>query len=607
MDGLHRRLAYRLGFRWSASRRIRRIVDVLQSAKGGDLSARVSPARQADEIDALAVGVDAMLARVQAHTAELDQYKSRLEERVAERTQELQRANEDLEREMARRQQAQEEMEETARFPGEDPNPVLRMSRDGVILYANAASRVLLDHWETEVGRPIPLEMRSLVRYTCTSGGQQITEIQCEGRLFSCVVVAVKGRGYVNIYAHEITEHRDLEKRLRRSEKMQAIGQLAGGIAHEFNNQLAVINGFAELLLMQLKDDEELGPRAEHILRAGQHAATLTGQLLAYSREQTTRPETVRLDEILGSMRKMLDQVVSEDIELHLGLDAQSGFVEVDRGQFSDVVLNLVSNACDAMPRGGRLAIETRTATLTAREDSRALDVPPGPYVRLAATDTGSGMDGDTRSHAFDPFFTTKPVGKGSGLGLSMVYGAVKRAGGGVRLTSEVEKGTTVEIFLPRVEPKAGKPASRKDAGGDAGPCTETLLVAEDEERLLDLLYAAFAEKGYRVLKARTGREALAVLETYHRRIDLVLTDIIMPGMNGVELAERIRDSRPETRILFASGYGQDVLEHHGLSPEEAEVIQKPYVIQDLLQRVRRALDEETDQGRAAGAEETDA
>lgn len=389
--------------------------------------------------------------------------------------------------------------------------------------------------------------------------------------------------------ATDITEQKRAEAELRESQKMDAIGRLAGGVAHDFNNMLGIINGYAELLLMNLKEDDPLHREVLQILKAGNRAADLTRQLLAFSRKSIVQPKVININTIVEGMGKMLQRLIGEDIRMSLEMAADIGHVKVDPGLIEQVILNLAVNARDAMPVGGRLTIETRNMELDESFSRRHISVTPGSYVMLAVSDTGTGMDEATRQRIFEPFFTTKEKGKGTGLGLSMVYGIVKQNNGSIWVHSEPGQGAAFSIYLPRiaeaVELKQNVLAEPIARG------TETLLIVEDEEAVCMLVKQMLLSAGYHVLTAVNGGEALMLLERRREPVHLLLTDVVMPGMSGREVAERLLTIHPEMKVLFMSGYTDNTIVHHGVLDPGAHFIEKPFTMTAVQQKVREILD----------------
>jgi two-component system, cell cycle sensor histidine kinase and response regulator CckA len=386
----------------------------------------------------------------------------------------------------------------------------------------------------------------------------------------------------------DITERRKLEDQLRHSQKMEALGMLAGGVAHDFNNLLTIINGRSELLLTRLKSDEKSRSELEQIRRTGGRAAELTRQLLAFSRRQVLESKVVDLNRIVADMEKMIKRLVPENIDLLIVLDPATRSVKVDPGQIEQVIMNLVVNARDAMPKGGKITIETGTAELNEAYCRSHLDVTPGRYTRISLSDNGHGMDAATRGHIFEPFFTTKEQGKGTGLGLSTVFGIVKQSKGHIDVYSEVGRGTTFKIYLPETGGSAAATGARLDfvRGGK-----ESILVVEDEDGVRGLVHDILESNGYSVLLARHGKEALQLCENPSHKIALIITDVIMPEMGGPELIERIRKSYPAIKVIYASGYTDRAIIRNGELPEGVNFLQKPFSPNALLQRVREVLD----------------
>ena len=384
---------------------------------------------------------------------------------------------------------------------------------------------------------------------------------------------------------------RALEEQLRHSQKMEAIGRLAGGIAHDFNNLLTVINTHAQLGLMELKDFDPLKGKLESIQKAGERAANLTRQLLAFSRRQTVERKVIDLNILIEELKKMLGRVIGENIELTTVLDRSLGRIKVDPGEVEQALLNLVVNAKDAMPSGGKLTIETANKELDREYAQRHLGMKPGRYVMLSASDTGAGMSAEVRERIFEPFFTTKEKGKGTGLGLSMVYGIVKQSGGYIWVYSEPGQGTTFKIYLPQVdEPLEGETKKKVVEGGLPGG-QETILVAEDEEEVRRLAVDILAKRGYRILEAPHGGDAFLICEQARAPVHLLLTDVVMPGLNGPELARRLKHFYPEMKVLFMSGYTDNTVFQPGVLDHGMLFLQKPFSVEGLLGKVREALD----------------
>ncbi|MCX8118582.1 MAG: PAS domain S-box protein [Desulfobacterota bacterium] len=386
---------------------------------------------------------------------------------------------------------------------------------------------------------------------------------------------------------------RQTEEQLRHAQKMEAIGRLAGGIAHDFNNLLTVIKGYAELSCLHLDRDNLLYGNLEEILKASERASTLTRQLLAFSRRQMLEFKVINLNTLLKDLNKMLHRILGEDIELDYHLSEDLGKIKTDPGQMEQVLLNLAVNARDAMPNGGRLIIETSNVDLTEEEVRNRLEMKPGPYVRLTVSDNGVGMSPEVKERIFEPFFTTKEKGKGTGLGLSTVYGIVKQSGGHIAVFSELGLGTTFKIYLPRVEEEED-PLWRKERSNGVKGGTEAVLLVEDEPAVRELAARVLRERGYRVEVAKDGNEALAVIRNQPQMtFDLLLTDVVMPGMSGREIADVLKSSMPNLKVLYMSGYTEDSILRHGVLREGVDLLQKPFSPETLVKRVREILDRE--------------
>ncbi|NPU86265.1 MAG: PAS domain S-box protein [Syntrophaceae bacterium] len=384
-------------------------------------------------------------------------------------------------------------------------------------------------------------------------------------------------------------ENQKLQGQLQQAMKMEAVGRLAGGVAHDFNNLLTVITGYLDLARIKLKPPDPLLRSINGIHKAAESAAALTRQLLAFSRRQIIEPKVVNLNDLVGSLVKMLTRLIGEDVALETVLDTKLGSVKVDTGQFEQVLVNLSVNARDAMPDGGRLVIETSNCDLDEEYCSRHPEVRPGKYVLLAVSDTGHGMSDEVKQHLFEPFFTTKSKGQGTGLGLATTFGVVKQAGGTIEAYSELGRGSTFKIYLPRVEERAERlvkeAPDRKTARG-----SETVLLVEDDESVRDMALNILEHLGYNVLTAANGGEALLLMEKQGDDIDMLMTDVVMPGMNGRELAERLIGIKPELKVLFTSGYTENVIVHHGILDSNLNFIGKPYSLQALARKMREVL-----------------
>ena len=381
-----------------------------------------------------------------------------------------------------------------------------------------------------------------------------------------------------------------LEVQLLQSQKMEAVGRLAGGIAHDFNNLLTVIIGRAQRVVRSVEPEHPRYPDIELIQKSAYRASALTRQLLAFSRKQVLQPKVLSLNEVVGDLEAMVRRLIREDIELITALEADLGQVKVDPHQMEQVLVNLVVNAVDAMPHGGRLIIETANTELTAAYAIKHVGMEPGAFVMLAVSDNGQGMDADTRARIFEPFFTTKEQGKGTGLGLSTVHGVINQSGGHILVYSEPGRGTTFKVYLPRVD--APKRAARRPlAPVDVRRGAETLLVVEDEEDVRGLARDVLVEGGYTVLVAATAEDAVRICEEHESPISLLLSDVVMPKVSGPQLAQRLVDLRPELHVLYMSGYTDEAIVHHGVLEPGTAFIEKPFTPEDLCGKVRDVLD----------------
>jgi two-component system cell cycle sensor histidine kinase/response regulator CckA len=388
---------------------------------------------------------------------------------------------------------------------------------------------------------------------------------------------------------HDITQRRQLEEQLRQAQKMEAVGRLAGGVAHDFNNLLMIIKGNSEMMLERLGATERSRKNAGEIDKAADKAASLTRQLLAFSRMQVIQPKILDLNLVVDEMARMLGPLIGDHIELNIVSGASLGAVKADQGQIEQVLMNLVINGRDAMPKGGILTIEIANIFLDQAHACQHAEMRPGNYVMMAVSDTGLGMEAETQTHIFEPFFTTKELGKGTGLGLATVYGAVKQNGGWIWVYSEPGRGTTFKIYLPQVEQVVDAP----DQGRVDGPPlhgSETILLVEDQDAIRDVAREFLKSSGYTILEARDGIEALQVAQEHHGDIDLLLTDVVMPRMGGPELAIRLANLRPQMKAIYMSGYTEFAKDNRKLAESEKAILQKPFALVTLARKVREVL-----------------
>jgi len=416
---------------------------------------------------------------------------------------------------------------------------------------------------------------------------------KADGREIAVEVTAhsidFNGRAARLVLSNDVSERQSLELQLRQSQKMEAIGVLAGGIAHDFNNLLTVINGYSDLLLRTVASDSAFWSNIRDIREAGERAASLTRQLLAFSRKQVLEPRVLDMNLVVADLEKMLSRIIGENIDFRTITDEDLCNISADPGQVEQIVMNLVVNARDAMPGGGKLTIETHNVDLTEEYARRHIAVNPGKYVMLAVTDTGFGMDEVTKQRIFEPFFSTKEIGHGTGLGLSMVYGIVKQSGGNIWVYSEPGRGTTFKVYLPAVDAEVSVAPNHVDQPVLSG--TETVLLVEDEDLVRKLAKDVLELFGYRVLTASGGPEALALCEEVDGKIDLLLTDVVMPEMSGRVLADLMLERFPHIAVLFMSGYTDNAIVHQGVIDADAHFVQKPFQTDALVRKVREVLD----------------
>jgi PAS domain S-box-containing protein len=442
-----------------------------------------------------------------------------------------------------------------------------------------------------------PQELDRLVEDYRRSGSLNGVETQWSRKDGRVIVVRLSGcaatisdepEEVLELIAEDITDRRQLEEQLRQAQKMDAVGRLAGGVAHDFNNLLMVINGYTEVLLDQLDKGGEMHSKVLSIQQAADRAATLTRQLLAFSRKQLLELKVVDVNTVVGDMERLLRPLIGENIELVTRLSSQTGHTRADAGQLEQVIMNLVVNAKDAMPEGGKLTLQS--ADVTVRQGfSEHRFIQPGRYAVISVSDTGHGMDKETQSRIFEPFFTTKEKGKGTGLGLSTVYGIVKQSNGYVFAQSESGAGTTFYVYLPRVEDSAEESSPAKAQQNDSGG-SETILLVEDEESVRELVRLTLTARGYKVLEAENGEAGLRIAEACKQHIDILITDVVMPGIGGRELAKTLLTLRPGISVLYLSGYTEDSVITEGAVGPATAFLQKPFTLQNLAKKVREVL-----------------
>jgi PAS domain S-box-containing protein len=567
---------------------------------------------------AIKYSVDEMRSSAE-RTVEIKSLNENLERHVAERTEQLVTANQELTNEVTERKRAEELSRESEdryrRLFDSNPLPMWVYDRETLAFLAINDAAVL--HYgfsreeflgmtvndlqpEGEVARlPEPsiaptgeLGPTNLWRHRKKDGTTIEVELTPHDLTFA-------GRRAELVLANDITDRRrteaalqETEEQLRRAQRLEAVGNLAGGIAHDFNNLLTVITGYTGLILRRIDDEDPHWTKITGIKKAADRAATLTQQLLAFSRKQVRQPKVLDLNALVPETGTMLQRLIGEDIDLVLALKPGLGPIKADPSQVEQVIMNLVINARDAMPKGGKITIATSNVELDERYAEMHLTVEPGEYVMLAVSDTGCGMDAETQARIFEPFFTTKEVGKGTGLGLATVYGIVKQSGGNIWVYSEPGQGTTFKVYLPRVN----EAAERVRGTGELKAIlrgTETVLLVEDEAIVREMTRSVLEESGYQVLEAADGARALEICRAHGQHIDIMVTDVVMPGMSGRELAERVASLRPGTKVLYMSGYTDDAIVHHGVLDQGMAFIEKPFTPDTFAHKVREVLNSE--------------
>jgi signal transduction histidine kinase/HAMP domain-containing protein len=605
---------------WALSRSITRPLDdlsrVAQGIAEGDYTRRASVSPHT-ELGLLAASFNSMAARVEAASQSRAQQASDARASAGQ----LEAANRELERALADAQLSRREAERAARAR-EDTQSLLDSVLSGAPVGFALIDRELRYLRVNEAlamvnGQPVTAHIGRYVRELQPELGGEHEELlrrvletreaavdvellrndgssgSAERQLRASFFPVGVGEGPplgIGMFVAETTERRGLEAQLQQAQKMEAVGQLAGGIAHDFNNLLTVITSYSAMLMADLPRESPHATDVQEIMSAANRASSLTRQLLAFSRRQVLQPNVLDLNALTGNLEKMLRRLLREDIQLATRFDPDLALVNADAGQLEQVIVNLVVNARDAMPRGGRLSIETANITLGPGYGPMHANAAPGPYVLLAVSDTGMGMDKETQAHIFEPFFTTKPVGQGTGLGLSTVYGIIKQSGGYVWVYSEMGRGTTFKVYLPAVPDTTNVAEPERESPPPAASAPERILLVEDEPNVRRIARRILERNGYTVLEAANGNEALRVLERRREPIALVLTDLVMPEMGGRELAARLRSVSPTSRVLFMSGYTEDAVLRQSVMEPGAIFLDKPFTFDTLIRKVREAL-----------------
>lgn len=487
------------------------------------------------------------------------------------------------------RKEAEREIEALSRFPSENPNPVLRVDSGGVVIHANAAAAAMLDMMGCGDGMRLPHDWRGFAVRALESNSPAEHRLLVGDGDYSCWFSPVSENAYVNIYARDMTDYLVLEERLRQSQKMEAVGQLAGGVAHDFNNLLTVINGYSEMALEQADADSPLRPHLEQVLKAGGSAANLVAQLLLFSRRQVMRQENLDINDIISDLLKMLRRIIGEYVQIDFIPGRKLGIVRADRGMVEQILMNLCVNARDAMPDGGGLIIETETVLFDNDYCAIHPETKPGRYVMLRVTDEGVGMTPELSNRIFEPFFTTKSKTGGTGMGLATVYGAVRQHDGIINVYSEPGRGSTFKVYLPVTEMLASSIGPAIDGAPPVGH-GEMILLAEDDDDVRELVAEWLVEAGYRVLVAADGEEAVEIFKRNAGRIGLLLFDVVMPKLGGWGAFEHICEIQNGVPVLFASGYSENAVHTNFVLKKGVDLIGKPFVRKDLLRKISAEL-----------------
>jgi PAS domain S-box-containing protein len=574
-------------------RRIRRVEEVARRFPG-ESAARGMPAT-GDEISRLEKTLRETAGLLAEQQKQLRAAHDEMERRVEQRTAELSRANEDL-------RHANEMRQSLIRSA---PLAIFSLDLEGrVVFWSPGAERMFAFTASEAIGQAppmIPPARRGEFEANITKlrNGETMEAVECaherkDGAKVDAAIWAVPQRddtGKINgflTFVADITERKQLEEQFRQSQKLEAVGRLAGGVAHDFNNLLTVIMGYIEMLAAEAANSPALLEYAEEIQSAADRASALTGQLLAFSRRQIAQPRVFDLNQTIEHSIKLLGRVIGEDISIRTHFDPSLAMIKADPTHVDQAIMNLVVNARDAMPEGGVLTIETANVMLDDDYAGRHLGVKPGVYAMLAISDTGVGMTSEIRERIFEPFFTTKESGKGTGLGLSIVYGVVKQNSGDIIVYSEPGHGTSFKLYFPAEQAPPELVESQLNSADLRG--AETILICEDEEKIRKLVMIMLAKQGYRVLDADTPAAALTHAREHFSAIDLLLTDIVMPDMNGVELAKAVREARPDVKLLYMSGYSDNRASDAWVLDPDTPFLHKPFTASTLARKVREAL-----------------